>query len=256
MKTRCFGTIINKLETTDSTSLFAEKLLQTEKPCEGSVILAGFQQDGRGAGNNTWQSEAGKNLLASIILYPEFLPPGDQFELNKVISLAVLFCVQGFLPKANVQIKWPNDIYVDYRKIAGILTKNSITGNKIGHTIVGVGINVNQEAFPDDLPNPVSIRQLSGLTVDIQSVLVQLMDFLNILYHKLEVGELGFIDNQYLKNLLNMNRKTWYQKGNQVFEGKITGVSRFGRLQMEINDEMHEYDFKEITLLFKNISSQ
>jgi BirA family biotin operon repressor/biotin-[acetyl-CoA-carboxylase] ligase len=173
-----------------------------------------------------------------------------------VISLAVLYCVQGFLPKSNVLIKWPNDIYVDYRKIAGILTKNSITGNKIGHTIVGIGINVNQMTFPADLPNPVSIKQLSELTVDIQSVLDRLMEFLGILYHKLEAGELGFINNQYLKNLLNMNQKAWYQQGNQVFEGTITGVSRYGRLQMEVDNEIREYDFKEITFLFKNISSQ
>lgn len=255
MKDRCFGSIINHFETIDSTSLFAEKLLLTEKPCEGSVILAGFQQDGRGAGGNSWHSEAGKNLLFSTILYPDFLPPAEQFQLNKVVSLAVLLCVKGFLPKANVMTKWPNDIYVDYRKIAGILIKNAIIGNKIGYSIVGVGLNINQETFPADLPNPVSLRQVTGQIVDIQEVLNQFMELLSVLYHKLEVGDMGFINDQYLKNLLNMNQKSWYQQGDQIFEGKITGVSRFGKLQMEVEDEIREYDFKEITFLFKNIQS-
>lgn len=255
MRNRCFGSIINQFETIDSTSLFAEKLLLTETPCEGSVILAGFQMDGRGAGSNTWQSEAGKNLLASTILYPDFLPPDEQFQLNKVVSLAVLFCVKGFLPKANVMIKWPNDIYVDYRKIAGILIRNAITGNKICHSVVGIGLNINQDTFPADLPNPISIKQVSGRFIEIQVVLIQFMELLSVLYHKMEIGVMDFINDQYLKNLLNMNQKAWYQQGDQIFEGRITGVTRFGKLQMEVEDEIKEYDLKEITFLFKNIQS-
>jgi len=256
MKTICFGTIIRQFDAINSTNEFAEKLLLNEKPCEGSVILAGYQKEGHGTGGNTWYSEAGKNLLASIILYPEFLPPASQFELNKVISLAVLYCVKGFLPNARVTIKWPNDIYVGYRKIAGILIKNSITGTKTENTIVGIGLNVNQNSFPSSLNNPISLSQVSGQTFDVLLVLQQLMEFLEILYQKLKLGEFGFISDQYLQNLLNMNRKSWYHKDNLAFEGIIKGVSQFGRLIMEVDNELVEYDFKEITFLFKNFQSQ
>lgn len=256
MKKRCFGNIINRFDTIDSTNLFAERLLLHEKPCEGSVILAGFQETGHGAGSNTWHSEANKNLLASIFLYPEHIQPANQFVLNKVISLAVLYCVKSLVPSGKVLIKWPNDIYVDYKKIAGILTKNSIMGNKIGHSIVGIGLNVNEDKFPPELPNPVSIMQLSQQKHEIDEVLKILMNFLEILYQKLEYDKFDFIHDEYLKNLLNLNRKAWYRKGSQVFEGIIRGVSPFGKLRMETDGEVMEYDFKEISFLFKNFESQ
>lgn len=256
MKTRCFGRIISRFETISSTNQFAEELLLHEKPCEGSVVLAGFQENGRGAGNNSWHSEAGKNLLASIILYPENLSPSRQFELNKVISLAVLYCVKSLIPSQKVVIKWPNDIYVDYKKIAGILTKNTIAGNVIGHTIVGVGLNVNEDTFPAELPNPVSLKQLSGQLYEIDEVLRALMNFLEILYEKIKYNEFDFIHHEYLENLLNLNRKAWYRKENQLFEGIIRGVSPFGKLMMETDNVLSEYDFKEISFLFKNFESQ
>lgn len=256
MKTRCFGSVINRFDTIDSTNQFAEKLLLSEKPCEGSVILAGFQETGHGTGSNVWHSEAGKNLLASIILYPDHVIPANQFVLNKVISLAVLYCVKSLIPSQEILIKWPNDIYANYRKIAGILTKNSIMGSKIGYSIVGVGLNVNEEKFPPELPNPVSIKQLSGQNHEIDEVLKILMNFLEIWYEKLEFDEVDFIHDEYLKNLLNLNRKAWYRKENQVFEGIIRGVSPFGKLRMEADNEVTEYDFKEISFLFKNFESQ
>ena len=128
----------------ESTNNYAKQLV-SDKVEEGTVVLAQFQSKGRGQQGNYWESETGKNLLFSLILYPDFLEAEFQFSLSMLVSLAIVSVLDE--ETDEVQIKWPNDIYVGKLKIAGILIENTIKGSKLGSTIVGVGLNLNQEMF-------------------------------------------------------------------------------------------------------------
>lgn len=125
----------------------------------GTVVMAREQTAGRGQRGNSWEAEPGCNITLSLLLRPEGLHPARQFVISQAVSIAIADLVSHFVA-AQVSIKWPNDIYVDDRKICGILIENTITGTSIDRTIVGIGLNVNQTEFRSDAPNPVSMRQL------------------------------------------------------------------------------------------------
>ena len=143
-------------ENLPSTNTHAADLLKKNNLPEGTIVYTNYQSAGRGYSGNRWESEDGKNLLISIVLFPSFIKPEDQFYISMAVSLGICDFLKRYIPDCS--IKWPNDIYVNNDKIAGILIESSITGNKIEYTIAGIGLNINQEKFISDAPNPVSLR--------------------------------------------------------------------------------------------------
>lgn len=131
-----------------------------------SVIAAVGQSAGRGQGDHTWFASPGKNITATIVLKPENLSAGDYLFVTRVTTLALL----SYLREHGVQarIKWPNDIWVEDRKICGILIENIIDGNRMKACLIGIGLNVNEEGWPENLPNPVSLRELTGKEYDVR----------------------------------------------------------------------------------------
>ena len=131
-----------------------------------SVIAAVGQSAGRGQGNHTWFASPGKNITATIVLKPENLSAGDYLFVTRVTTLALL----SYLREHGVQarIKWPNDIWVEDRKICGILIENIIDGNRMKACLIGIGLNINEEGWPENLPNPVSLRELTGKEYDVR----------------------------------------------------------------------------------------
>lgn len=127
----------------------------------GTVVMAREQTAGRGQRGNSWEAEPGANITLSLLLRPAGLHPSRQFIISQAVSLAIVGMLDALVAGHRVSIKWPNDIYVDDRKICGILIENSITGSGINHCIVGIGLNVNQTRFLSDAPNPVSLRLLA-----------------------------------------------------------------------------------------------
>ncbi|MFW5705674.1 MAG: biotin--[acetyl-CoA-carboxylase] ligase [Bacteroidota bacterium] len=235
-----------RLHETDSTNFEAERLLATSRPAEGTVILADFQQSGKGLGTNRWESRRSENILMSLILYPDFLPTESQFMLNKVTSLAVAACTKKFLPRAGIRIKWPNDIYAGYGKIAGILIKNTISGIAFQHAIAGIGLNVNQQSFSAEVPNPVSMAGIAGKPFRRGEVIDVLLAEFNRHYQLLKKGDYQLLDRKYLDNLLNYSRPALYNDGGQNFNGIIRGVDEFGHLRLETDAGMKLYAMKEI----------
>ena len=233
-----------------STNAFAEELLLNGQLAEGTMIVASAQTLGKGTGNNTWESEPGKNLLCSIILFPDFLPAENQFHLNKAVSLAAMNCIKHFAPDADITIKWPNDIYAGNKKIGGILIKNTISGNSFKNCIVGIGLNINQENFDKSLPNPVSLKLLLGLETPLNEVIEALEGFIEVEYSKLANGYFDELNAEYLQNLMNFGKPAKYLSGNEIFEGRITGVTDFGALQIKTGDLTRNFDFKELVFLF------
>lgn len=241
-------TRIIHLDTTPSTNEYANKLLKESTPKDGTVIITDSQTSGRGHDSNIWESEDKMNLTFSLIYYPNFLPIIKQFYLSKCISIGILNYLNNY--SNNVCIKWPNDIYVGDKKIAGILIENSIQGNSFLNTIIGVGLNINQETFYSDAPNPISLFQLNNKRYNLKTEFSKLINSINKYYTKLKNNKYSELDNIYLSNLYRLNKHFRYKDKDSIFKGKIIGISEFGYLQIETTEKtIKEYDFKEIQFL-------
>ncbi|MFC2150926.1 biotin--[acetyl-CoA-carboxylase] ligase [Bacteroidota bacterium] len=229
----------------DSTNNFFAKLLKEADYSEGSMITSLFQTSGKGHGSNSWESEKGKNLLISLVLYPTFLPIDQNFLISKVVSLGIANYV---LAKTNdIKIKWPNDIYYQDRKLAGILIENVIKGPNINQSIVGIGLNVNQTNFLSDAPNPISIKQITHKTYSLNQEIIKLRNNIWFFYEKLKAGKYDEINFEYLKCLYRYNEFFTYKIKNESFKAKIIGINEFGYLQLLTeNHEQKEFDFKEV----------
>ena len=153
-------TFIHLNETHSTNSYLRELIMREKEQPEGTVVITDYQTAGRGQKGNSWESERGKNLTFSILLHPNHIPPGKQFILSQLISIAIV----GVLKKydRHFTIKWPNDIYWKEKKIAGMLIEVDLTGSSLSNAIIGIGININQRHFKSDAPNPVSLTQITG----------------------------------------------------------------------------------------------
>lgn len=229
----------------ESTNNYANHLVLSKAADDGTVVLAQHQKKGRGQLGNSWESEHGKNLLASFILFPKSLTAANQFYLSKIISLAII----DFLKTETtvISIKWPNDIYVQNKKVAGILIENSAKGRLISSAIIGVGMNLNQEKFVSNAPNPVSLKQITGNDYDIEEVARQIWEYLNVWYAKIQEGDFNKIDSAYFNQLFRVNEWALFAKQGESFEAKIIGIGEFGKLMLEDrNGYISEYMFKEV----------
>lgn len=135
----------------------------------GTVVHTPEQTAGRGQRGNTWESETGKNVQFSMLLKSPAVPVAEQFRISEAVSLAIVDVLEQY--SSGFSVKWPNDIYHGDKKVCGILIEHSVMGSKINHTIIGVGINVNQTEFVSDAPNPVSLSQILGREISTDEVL-------------------------------------------------------------------------------------
>lgn len=239
------GQNLVKLSAVASTNAYVKEVLSNSAPLpEGTVIMAENQFEGRGQQQNTWLSEAGKNLTFSVLLSPVFLQITQQFELNKAISLAVLDVLKPLLG-SSVSIKWPNDILVDKQKIAGILIENIVQGSRWKHAVIGIGLNVNQTEFPDSL-NATSIRTILHRDCDLNQLLADLCRAIEARYLALKSRKFDRIHQEYLNGLYKFEDSATFKLGDELKTGRIIGVSNIGLLQIDFGDQIREFGFKEI----------
>lgn len=236
------------LSTVDSTNTYALNLLSnTKPPLEGTVILAEEQEAGRGQQGAAWKSEKGDSLPFSIILYPQFLPVHQQFELTVAMSLGVCRGLERL--GISAQVKWPNDIYVQGRKLAGMLIENQVQGTQIRSAIVGIGLNVNQERFPDYLPNPISIQQVTGKRMVLDEVLKCLLESIEGAYLQLKSGLVDKLRTEYLQRLYLFEEPALFEVEGERLLGTITGVGSQGHLRVEMDGEERVFDLKQIKFI-------
>ena len=229
---------------TTSTNCRLLQLSNVEKLPEGSIVATDNQTQGRGQASNSWESAPGANLTFSIVLYPTSVKASEQFILSKVISLAVYDLVSEFV--TGVSVKWPNDVYVDDKKIAGILIENFVLGEYLTKTIAGIGLNINQERFESDAPNPVSLRQLTGETYGLEDCLKSLHERIAVRYHTMN-EDATQINSDYLKNLYRFGISNRFSANGISFDAVITGVNHYGMLELTTeNNELKTFGFKEI----------
>lgn len=238
-----------RLTEIDSTNNYALQLLANGKPLEGTVVTTAHQHSGRGQRTAVWQSEKDMNLAASFIFYPP-VPVADHFLFNQSIALAVHETIEKIL-KQKTDIKWPNDILVNNKKIAGILIENSIRGNQFLYAVAGIGININQKQFSSFTPPATSFALENNETFMVDDVLHALCRNLNKWYTALCSEEDELIHNTYLQHLFRYNELALYEIEGEKFYGTITGTNEDGRLLIETYEKgMLVLNLKEVKFVF------
>ena len=235
----------------DSTNNFLKNSLTNSKPFpEGTVIMAESQYAGRGQQQNRWHSEDGKNLTFSILLNPVFLPLKQQFDLTRTMSLGIINALTPLLGD-QLKIKWPNDIYYADGKLGGILIENMVQSGQIKNSIIGIGLNINQEKFPLEVPNAVSLKQILLKDYDLKLILSDICKNIEAVYLKLKAGHFDLIRKDYLARLYWLNERKRFKAGGKVFEGIIENVREDGVLILNNGSGTSEYTQKEIEFLNK-----
>lgn len=241
-----FGKEIIHLSVVDSTNNFAATLISDQLCQNGTAILADSQSNGKGQRGNLWHSESGKNLLLSFIYKPDNLSVLRQNELTWITSI----CLIKTLGKFNIegQIKWPNDIFVKGKKIAGILIENQIMGEFISTSIIGIGLNVNQQNF--GVFNATSIRNELNQELSKELVFNAFCEQMNLFFEWNKI-EPDSVRKSYESVLFQKNETCLYEDQHGQFEGIIVGVKSNGFLMVRVENEMREYGIKEIRYFSK-----
>ncbi len=229
-----------------STNEIASVLLTDKQPLNGTVIYTDYQSMGKGQRGNSWESEDGKNILASIILDTKFLEPTDFFELTIITSLAIHDFLAEYL-KEDIKIKWPNDLIYEDKKIGGILIENYIRKNVIEWCIVGVGLNINQLEFQEK--KAISLANICGQQFDREELTNLLLQKIEERYFQLQKGKINKMRKEYLSNLYWKDEIHVFQSEGTFFNGRIIGVETSGKLKMELDDGERLFDFKEVVFI-------
>ncbi|WP_316807446.1 biotin--[acetyl-CoA-carboxylase] ligase [Pedobacter agri] len=241
------GQNLIKLKEVDSTNNYLKELLSKSEPLpEGTAIMADNQFAGRGQQNSVWQTEEGKNISASIYLRPSFLALHKQFYLNIAVSLAVSDALSHFIPQ-GIKIKWPNDIYYLDKKLGGILIENTLTGSSFKSSVIGIGLNINQEHFSEEISfKSTSVFQILHSEVQLEVIMEKLFVFMEKYYLILKSGKFSILHDIYLQRLYRFGITGIYKQGGEVFEGIINGVEESGLLLMNVGGTQKSFNFKEI----------
>ncbi len=246
------GKFLIRLPEVDSTNIYAAQLLLSKtKPIDGTVVFTYRQTAGRGQYGSSWESEPDKNVALSLICYPSFLPAVRQFDLNKAVSLAVCDCIAALpgVPPEDVAIKWPNDLYIKDKKVAGILIQNTISGVGLQSSVIGIGLNVGQQMF-QRAPKATSLTVATGRVYDLDDCLQRLCECLERRYLFLQGGDRVKTDADYLSHLYLYRRESLFRyPGGKRFMGVITGVDETGRLILETDEGEQRFGLKEIEFL-------
>ena len=229
----------------DSSNAYLQRQ-QSEGDIRNWVVSADEQTAGKGMGNNGWESEVGKNLTFSLAVDMGFLPAERQFLLSEAVPLGIIEVLDTLLPAEKLSIKWPNDIYFENHKLAGILINNTIKANMMDVSIIGIGLNVNQMNFQDWPTHPISMRRITGKDYDLQPLMEQIAERLLIKVKQLQ-SDPEAIEREYLKRLFRYQSWADYEVNDKVMRLFMTGIDPFGRLQLvDERQQLHQYEIKQI----------
>ena len=264
-----------ELDETDSTNNFL-KGYRPLTPVDVTLVTAEHQSAGRGQAGNSWESERSQNLLFSLLLTACPVPSSQLFAISEAIALAIREAIIDEITRHSspdirhssfdtrhsspVTVKWPNDIYVDDRKIAGILIENDLQGSSVSRSIIGCGVNVNQASFrfptlapatndgEKRSPTPVSLFQLLGHTTERRFVLERIMEHFMHHYADLQRGAFDDIHTRYHAALYRSSGLHPFRDADGLFRASIEGVAPTGHLLLRDTDQrLRRYAFKEVS---------
>ncbi len=238
---------IIKLDAIESTNLYLKKLAVENEVDNYTVVTANYQSAGRGQLGAKWHSEVGKNLTFSILIKFDGFEIERQFYLSMAVSLGLLAAIRTQI-SAPLFVKWPNDILAEKDKLAGILIENMVSGNLIKHTVIGIGLNVNQDHFSPSIGKVTSFKKITGNSYDtdilLKSVVISIQNFVDYIERK----EFQILKDLYFKSLYKFQKPAMFEDINgTIFLGKIVDICEDGKLVVELEDEKtRKFNFKEI----------
>jgi BirA family biotin operon repressor/biotin-[acetyl-CoA-carboxylase] ligase len=238
-----FNTSIVQLDEVVSTNDLAKQLIEKDEAQHGTLIRANFQRKGRGQELNGWESQKGENILCSWILKPD-ISVDKQVYLNIAMCLALHDFTNAQLPNEQVCIKWPNDIYVNHSKMAGLLIENGIQGNAIKHTIIGIGLNINQLYFTT--PKACSLSQFTKQHYNIEVCTQLLRNCLSNRYQQLIKNDTEQLWLQYHAVLYKKNIPSQFEYQGSNMMATPIGIDDAGRLKMMVNGDLQLFNVKEL----------
>jgi len=227
---------IIKLDTINSTNSYLKRLNETEFVKNKTVLVAKNQFCGKGQMQAKWQSESGKNLTFSVLYRFKSLKLSNQFYLNSAVSLAVYKAIFPIIGK-NLTIKWPNDIMAGNKKLGGILIENTVKSGYISQSIIGIGLNVNQIIFPENLPKATALSIVLNKEFNLDIILNNILNKMLYTFKMIESKSYKTLKNLYHQNLYRINLwSDFFDDKNHTFKGKIRGVNIDGTLSVELID--------------------
>jgi BirA family biotin operon repressor/biotin-[acetyl-CoA-carboxylase] ligase len=226
-----------------STNSLLNELNDKSPVPEGTILITHHQTAGRGQRGSRWEAEPGMNLTFSVLFRPSFLQPKDQFQLNMAVSLAVKSALQPMLT-SPVKLKWPNDVFVDEKKVGGILIESQLQGTSLAATIVGIGININQQKF--SAPRAASLAEFTGTFHDLNTIFQVLIESLELEYLNLRAHPVAGLKDRYLASLYKFREIHQFEAGGENLTGTICDVDESGRLFIETSGIARAYSFKEV----------
>lgn len=242
---------IEKIYETSSTNDHLANLCRQNKAQEFYTVFADRQTEGKGQRGNTWESETGKNILFSIVVYPTALEAQKQFYLSMLTAIAIVDALGKYTD--GFSIKWPNDIYWKDKKIAGILIENELQGKYIEQSIIGVGLNVNQEVFLSDAPNPVSLKQIIGKDINREELFYKILHGVVAGYRLLEEDfekMSATLRILYQRILFRRNGYFPYRDAEGTFLAQFEHIASDGHLYLQDDHgKIRRYAFKEVEYL-------
>ena len=228
-----------------STNSEAQTLVVQNRASDGCTIITDFQTAGRGQRGNRWEGAPAENLLLSVVWQPRFLAAAQQFRLSQAVALGVHDWAAALLgPAPGLKLKWPNDLYYGDQKLGGILIENSLSGPAMQHSIVGIGLNINQQAF--DSPAATSIGQITGRRYPREELAARLLESLERRYLQLRAGQVGHLRQDYLRALYRYQEEHLFLIDGRPVSGQIVGVEEDGRLAVAIGQELRRFGLQEI----------
>lgn len=243
------GSRLLYFDTLPSTNLFALDYISKNSPKEGLIVYTYNQTAGLGQYGRKWITAPGKNLTMSVILEPDFLSPSQQFAISMFASISVKQFLESALG-TEVSVKWPNDILVGTQKIAGILIQNVISSKMIRYSVIGIGININQEKFPKFHRSATSCKLITGKSFSLDAIRMLIIDELQKNYALLKVQpSFESLRERYLNCLYGRDQSLNFKlKSNgSNFQGTIRSIDEFGRLLVEVQGKEKLFNLREIT---------
>lgn len=203
-------------------------------------------QAGRGQGDNKWESSFGENLATSVLIFPHKIEATEQIKLNIAVALAVRDYIVSRV-QDEVFVKWSNDVFVGNKKISGILIENSLQGEYIRQSIIGIGLNVNQQTFNTE--KAVSLSQITGKKYQLEEEATALLEVLQQRINSIYLAEKNSLISQYEKVMYRINQLTKFKSADNIFEGIPIGIDNFGNLKIQTEEGILKFRNKEVTWL-------
>lgn len=243
---------INIFNTLDSTNLHAMRRISEGLSVHGELVMTYHQTNGKGQREKVWSDTSHDSLLMSLILH-ENLDRLSIIELNMIVSLSVVEVLNTYINPLSSVIKWPNDILVNNKKICGILIENGFKGSSWSHSVIGIGININQESFNEELNRAISVYQLSETKYEVTEIGIKIGECILRNIQSFDIQDKSEFRRLYKNTLFKINEKIEIKElpHGPIHDYVFKDIDTWGRaVFLDDSNEEHIYAHGSIEWLY------